>query len=57
MIKKTREELFITNKNIINLIEKPSNGGIPANEKIVIKNKRLNGNKMPNFFKSLKLRM
>jgi hypothetical protein len=46
--------LFIINKNRTNLIENPNKGGIPAKDKIVIKNNKLNGNKIPNFFKSLK---
>jgi hypothetical protein len=41
-------------KKIINFIENPNSGGIPANESIVIKNSKLKGNKTPNFFKSLR---
>lgn len=35
-------------------MENPNSGGTPANDKIVMRNKKLNGNIVPNFFKSLK---
>jgi hypothetical protein len=45
--------LFIINKNKTSLIENPKRGGIPANDKMVTKNSKLNGKITPNFFKSL----
>jgi hypothetical protein len=36
---------------------KPNSGGTPAKENSIIKNNKLNGNIVPNFFKSLKLRI
>jgi len=42
---------------VISLIEKPKSGGIPANDNIIIKNNKLNGKRIPNFFKSLKFLM
>lgn len=51
---KNNEDPLINNKNKINFIEKPNNGGIPAKDIIVIKNIKLNGNVVPIFLKSLR---
>ena len=46
--------LLTTSKKRMSFIENPNNGGMPANDSIVIKKYRLNGNIIPNFFKSLR---
>jgi len=38
-------------------MENPKRGGIPANDRIVIINNKLNGNITPNFLRSLKFLM
>jgi hypothetical protein len=54
IIRYINAELLINNKKTINLIEKPSRGGTPAKDRMIIKKNKLNGKTVPNFFKSLK---
>lgn len=54
-LKKKKLLPLIKIKKSNSFIENPNKGGIPANDKIIIKNTRFSGKRTPNFLKSLRL--